>query len=195
MPMNTVFNILLYCMQLCWGQNDSTDGLWGNNPESWVHLQDSVIKKEIAQFSLTGASLRGQGEASGATLKQVQLKRCNDTFAYFEKGSLYASEVLIDIFLTGAAANQQIEKISLLFYKTPLELPDSAFKGIYAPKVCTRFTGKNKPVAASCRAFRSADKRRVYIYMLNGEGERRYEVTWVVQDRKYLTRIIDAVPG
>lgn len=193
MQMTNIFIILLYCMQLSGEQNDSSNRLSGNNPESWVNVQDTVIKNEVAQFSLTGAPHRGHGEVLGAALLPVKLKRCNDTFAYFDRGSIYAIEVIIDIYLTQAAANRQIEKIDLIFYKTPLVLPDSAFKGIYGPKVCTQFTRKNRPVAADCKAFQSADKRRVYIYMLNGEGQHRYEVTWVIQDRKYLTRIIDPV--
>jgi hypothetical protein len=179
-------------MQLCWGQNDSP-GPPSGNPESWVHVQDTVIKKEVAQFCHSGASQRSHGETAGAALLPIALKRCNDTFAYFDRGSLYSIELIVHIYLTRTAATRQIEKIDMIFYKTRLVLPESALKGINGPRVCTQFTSKNRPVTADCKAFQSADKRRVYIYMLNGEGQHRYEVTWVVQDRKYLTRIVDPV--
>lgn len=186
-----IFIISLFCIQLCLGQNDTPAWISGNNPESFVHVQDSVIKMEIAQFSRKGASQRRSDDASGSKLLPVPLKRCADQFAYFEKGTLYSLQLLIHIYVTGAEANARIEKINLLFYKTPLVLPDSAIADIYHPKLCEQFTKKNRPISADCKAFMSADKRRVYIYMLNGEERNRYEVTWVVQDRKYLTRIVD----
>ncbi|WP_315823560.1 hypothetical protein [Paraflavitalea speifideaquila] len=54
---------------------------------------------------------------------------------------------------------------------------------MYRCNTDTQFTAKNKPVAVDCKAFRSADKQRVYIYMVNGEGRDRYEVTWVIQQK------------
>jgi hypothetical protein len=39
--------------------------------------------------------------------------------------------------------------------------------------------------------YRSADGKRIYIYMLKRETGGSYEVTWVIQDKKYLRRIID----
>ena len=32
---------------------------------------------------------------------------------------------------------------------------------------------------------------KLYIYMLNGEGTGRYEVTWIIEDKHYLRRVVD----
>ncbi len=37
----------------------------------------------------------------------------------------------------------------------------------------------------------SADGRKIYIYMLKRESGGSYEVTWVIQDKKYLRRVVD----
>lgn len=193
MRKTTLFLLLLCCMQLSWAQNDSTGWPSGKHTEGWEQVQDPVMKQEVAQFNRKGVKQSSSPAATGARLLPIPLKRCTDKFAYFEKGSIYSLDVLVHIFLTGTAPQNRIEKIDLLFYKTPLTLPESALKGIYSPRSCTQFTGKNKPVSADCKAFQSADKQRVYIYMVNGEGKDRYEVTWVVQGRKYLRRIVDGL--
>ena len=56
-----------------------------------------------------------------------------------------------------------------------------------------------KPVASSIpatehsvmTAHKTEKVRKYYIYMLNGEGAGRYEVTWVIQDKHYLRRVVD----
>jgi hypothetical protein len=41
------------------------------------------------------------------------------------------------------------------------------------------------------KVFVSPDKKKVYIYMLNRDNLGSYEVTWVIQDKKYLRRVVD----
>jgi hypothetical protein len=39
--------------------------------------------------------------------------------------------------------------------------------------------------------YLSKDDRKVYIYLLNKDGKGGYEVTWVIQDKKFLRRVLD----
>ncbi|MBS1744582.1 MAG: hypothetical protein JST21_00285 [Bacteroidetes bacterium] len=68
-------------------------------------------------------------------------------------------------------------------------VPLSAFADLYEPKFY--FTDANGNKKTYCNVYRSADKRKYYIYMLNGEGNGRYEVTWVIEDKHYLRRVVD----
>ncbi len=40
--------------------------------------------------------------------------------------------------------------------------------------------------------YLGGDKRTIYIYMLNRESIGSYEVTWIIQDKKYLRRVVDS---
>ena len=68
-------------------------------------------------------------------------------------------------------------------------LPQAAFADLYEPQFY--YTDSKGAKRTYCNVFRSLDKRKYYIYMLNGTGTGRYEVTWVIQDKKYLRRVID----
>lgn len=37
------------------------------------------------------------------------------------------------------------------------------------------------------------DNGRIYIYMIAGVDRERYEVTWVIKDSKFYTRVIDPI--
>jgi len=68
-------------------------------------------------------------------------------------------------------------------------VPPSAFVDLYEPHLYyTDSKGKSKTY---CNVYMSADMRKYYIYMVNGEGIGRYEVTWVIQDKHYLRRVVD----
>jgi hypothetical protein len=157
-----------------------------------MDLRDNLIRNEIASFSINGSSIRDSGGLSNA-LTEIPLKRCSDKHLYFEKGNLYAAEIIISIQANEGALPPGIKDIMYIHYKYGFSLPDSAIADIPNPRFCEKYTSKGKPLVSNSRVFRSADKKRVYIYMLNGEGADSYEVTWVVQDSKYLTRVVDRV--
>ena len=67
-------------------------------------------------------------------------------------------------------------------------IPPTAYFDLYNPAFTYTDGDKLKTFAG---VYQSADKRRVYIYMLNRDELGSYEVTWVIQDKKYLRRIVD----
>ena len=68
-------------------------------------------------------------------------------------------------------------------------IPQTAFIDLYEPHLYyTDAKGKTKTY---CNVYTSANKRNYYIYMLNGDGAGRYEVTWIIEDKHYLRRVID----
>ncbi|AXY74614.1 hypothetical protein D3H65_11755 [Paraflavitalea soli] len=95
----TILITLLCCVHMSWAQNDTPGWPSGKHPEHWEQVQDSVIKQEVAQFNHKGAQKGSTQATAGGRLQPIPLKRCNDTFAYFDKGTIYALEVLVHIFL------------------------------------------------------------------------------------------------
>jgi hypothetical protein len=41
------------------------------------------------------------------------------------------------------------------------------------------------------RLFHSTATNHHYLYLFNGEGENRYEVTWIIENGNYLRRVVD----
>ncbi|PVD51878.1 hypothetical protein DC498_12580 [Terrimonas sp.] len=85
---------------------------------------------------------------------------------------------------------------NMCIYKYQLLLADSAISGLYNPKFCINPKKNNKigeATSTNCKAYQSKDKRRVYIYMLNGEGAEQYEVTWIINESNYYRRVIDKI--
>jgi hypothetical protein len=68
-------------------------------------------------------------------------------------------------------------------------VPQAAFVDLYEPHLY--YTDPKGKTKTYCNVYMSADRRKYYIYMLNGNGTGRYEVTWVIQDKHYLRRVVD----
>ena len=82
-----------------------------------------------------------------------------------------------------------IESVVAIFGKDTVAVPASALADLYEPRLY--YTDAKDNTKSYCHVYMSADKRKYYIYMVNGEGSGRYEVTWVIQDKKYLRRVVD----
>lgn len=179
--------VTIFFTQICLGQGN----MRALNQEGFVKLTDEVMKREILSFTLRGVALTEADSLYRMKLEKVPLKKCSDKFVYFEKGDIYNSEIIVNI---ETDTKDSIAVIRLLYGRYgQFLLPDSAITGVYNPKFCEQYAKKGKPIKSNCRVFRSEDKRRIYIYMVNGDGRNRYEVTWVVQDSKYYTRVIDPI--
>lgn len=185
---------------------------YGQKNESYSALPESIVKREIA-FFVKAAS--GMLIDSSLLLTEIKLSRCSNDFVIFESGNLIALDKLISIYSKPVNLNSitltdkgklwgisedlpttQISEVRFLHYKYQLLLADSAISGLYNPKFCINPKKNNKigeATSTNCKAYQSKDKRRVYIYMLNGEGAEQYEVTWIINESNYYGRVIDKV--
>ncbi|MBV9961377.1 MAG: hypothetical protein JO072_03950 [Parafilimonas sp.] len=68
-------------------------------------------------------------------------------------------------------------------------VPQSAFIDLYEPHLY--YTDSKSKTKTYCNVYTSGNKRNYYIYMFNGNGNGKYEVTWVIQDKRYLRRVVD----
>jgi hypothetical protein len=181
--------IMLFIGQVSFGQKNEDVHTQFKKYESFLFLPDGIIKNEIAFFILKAQISPGNFQKT--RVNEISLKKCSNNYVFFEKGNIWASEIIVSIESENIALKPRIKEVLLIHYKFGLFLPDSAIKDIYDPVFCLHCTKKERPIASDCRVFQSEDRRRIYIYMLNGYGNNRYEVTWVIQDSKYYTRIID----
>ncbi len=81
-----------------------------------------------------------------------------------------------------------VASVQVMIDKDSVAIPTTAYFDLYNPAFTYLDRDKLKTFAG---VYQSADKRRVYIYMLNRDELGSYEVTWVIQDKKYVRRIVD----
>ncbi len=69
-----------------------------------------------------------------------------------------------------------------------VNIPPAAYADIYN----INFTYADKGTQRSTNGvYRSKDGHRIYIYVFSKDNKGSYEVTWVIQDKQYLRRVLD----
>lgn len=77
----------------------------------------------------------------------------------------------------------------ILNNKDTVAIPPAAYADLFHPEFTYSEGGTIKTHNA---VYLSKDKHRMYIYMVNNEAIGKYEVTWILQDNKYVGRVVDS---
>ena len=165
---------------------------------SFESLSDSLIKCEIASFTFKGASLKKTTSVHSVELTEIPVRNCTDKEAELWWSTITSSvSTFIHFYFKGEISNKTLDSISVVTHSHFLvKFPENAFQGLIQANSCN-FSGngkKDKFFSPYFKAFYSEDKKRLYIYMLGGTDSNKYEVTWVIINDKYYTRLIDRIP-
>lgn len=203
--------------RVCLGQTDETIPYTKGDDESFIKLLDGVLKREIASFNIASSFETKTDSFPKTKMNEIPLLNCTDSSATFSKGGIMVEiySAKFDTtghklsydhsqrpFLTlidnksfwgtdGGVPKERIKSVIFTHEKYQITLPETAVAGLYEPNFCTKDQQTRKLKTIHCKVFRSDDKRRVYIYMVNSDGAGGYEVTWVIQDSKYYIRVVD----
>lgn len=82
-----------------------------------------------------------------------------------------------------------IQSVLVTIGRDTIHIPAAAYTDLYNPAFCR--PGANAKTKCNTGVYFSKDNHRMYIYMLNGDGREGYEVTWIIQDKQYLRRVVD----
>jgi len=82
-----------------------------------------------------------------------------------------------------------ISEVTVIIGKDTVHVPQTALFDLYNPTFTYR--DQSGTIKTHNGVYLSADKHRIYVYMLNREPKSSYEVTWVIQDKQYLRRVVD----
>ena len=88
----------------------------------------------------------------------------------------------------GKMPKTTIENITVIIDRDTIAIPQTAFFDLYNPIFSFKEGGVTK---SNNKVYKSADGRKIYLYMLKQETGGSYEATWVIQDRKFLKRVVD----
>jgi len=201
----------IMCMTIhffVFAQDDFPD--YRNKRESFSKLTDKALRSDLATFTLAGID-----ESIGKLpLKTVPITAVENNFIRFSNDTLqiviqstgfdlskhklnYYEEHLVKIDNKpyygnyGSLPTHAIKEIKIIYRnKDTLVLPSTAYADLYNPQFA--FSDYAEGTLKSHNAVYLSGNN-IYIYMLNLDaGEKgSYEVTWIVQNHKYLRRVLD----
>lgn len=207
--MRIIFCLLLTsCYSFCFAQDDIPT--YHNKFESFAKVREQDIRNDLASFTLGGLveSVGKEPLASMPVTKYTDdyIEFSQDNIhvkivsGYFDKTKhklqYYDEKYVVRIDnkpfygVDGQMPKKTIESIDVIFGSDTVHVPKMAYADLYEPRFCANDINSGK-INCNTRVYLSNDKKRIYVYMLNSSGKGGYEVTWVIQDKKYLKRVID----
>jgi hypothetical protein len=188
-------------------QDDFPD--YRSKKENFLKMQEKDIRSDVAAFAMGGLD-----ESVGKQpLKTVPLKTVGDDFITFEgnnikvivtKGLFDASKHKLNYYdekhlvkidnkpfygSYGKLPKSTVARVTVIVNNDTVPIPFTAIADLYNPNFTyTDASGTQRTLNS---VYLSKDNRKIYIYMMNRDEAGSYEVTWVIQDRKYLRRVID----
>lgn len=177
--------------------------------ESFLRIQEKDIRADVASFSIGGMDESiGKGNLasipatnygnnfitfSGAN---IQVTINSGTFdASKHKLQYYNKEHVVRIDgkpyygKYGEVPQTTIANVIVIIDKDSVAIPPAAYADLYEPDFTYR--DNTGTVKSYNKVLISPDKKKVYVYMLARDNLGSYEVTWVIQDKKYLRRVVD----
>jgi hypothetical protein len=208
--MRRVFCLLIAvniaCLSFAQDENIPT---YHNKRESLSKMTEQDIRADLATFTLAGVD---ESVGKQSTLAPAPVTDYSNNFVQFSKDNLqikiisgkfdqskhkiqyydkYVARIDNKAFygIDGVMPKKTIESVFVIAGRDTINIPSTAFSDLYEPVFCGPNNGGQ--IKCNCAVYISNDKRRIYIYMLNSSGKGGYEVTWVLQDKQYLRRVID----
>lgn len=174
----------------------------------FARQREKDLRSDLASFTMGGLD-----ESMGKTaLKTIPMKEYKDNYLSFEGDGIkvsiktapfqegkhklmyYDEKHLVRIDnkpyygIYGKLPKVQIESVIVTINQDTVAIPAIAYADIY--DLGFAYKDASGVQRSQNRVYISADKRTFYIYLLdrNAGGT---EVTWIIQDKKYLKRVLD----
>lgn len=206
--MRTLFILLFTAFTFsAFAQDDIPD--YRTKRDNFKKLLDKDIRNDLARFTLGGLD-----ESLGKEpLKDMPVKSCDKNSILFESDTMqviiksapfepakhklqYYEKYVIKIDNKpyygsfGKPPKQYIATVLIITGRDTISLPPVAVNDLYDPSFCYT-DAQTRKLKSHCGVYFSTDMKRIYIYMLNNETTGGYEVTWVLQNKQYVKRVLD----
>lgn len=206
--MRIILSLLLCCtLNFSFAQDDIPD--YRSKKDNFSKMMEKDVRADISQFTFAGISESlekhklQQVPATDITSDEITFS--NDTLKVkITTGGFDATKhkvtwfdekyaVKLDNHAFFGTENKvpktTISSVTAVIGNDTVAIPPAAYIDLYEPRLF--FKDAKASTKSYCNVYVSADHHKLYIYMLNGEGTGRYEVTWVIQDKHYLRRVVD----
>ncbi len=175
--------------------------------ESFAKLQKGDIRSDLSAFTLSGIGesvgkeeykkipftsfsadyMTFQGDGINATISIGTFEAPKHKFTYDEK---YLTRIDKKSYYGGYGSMpfRYISNITITVDNDTIDIPAVAYVDLYN----LNLTYIDKGVQRSANGiYRSKDGHRIYLYVFSRDNTGSYEVTWIIQDKKYLRRVLD----
>jgi len=194
-----------------WAQDEPLPDL-RNKRENFLKYPKGEVRDDLATFTLGGIDERlgkkplDRLPAVDYNMKSITFEGDNNTKVVISSGTFEAAKHKLFYYYDkkylvkidgkpyygdyGAVPSTTVGSVSVILNKDTVEIPTTAFADLYHPEFT--YVDGGGTIRTHNAVFLSADKHRMYIYMLNAETIGHYEVTWIIQDKKYVGRVVDS---
>lgn len=204
--------LLLLPSIFCIAQEDEFPDIRSKR-DLFVRVQDKNIRADLASFTMAGIdesagklslrslSLTGvgkdfiafEGYGIAVRIKAGRFDPSKHKLQYYtnpDNNKKYLTRIDFKPFFGdyGKVPEMQIDSVTVILGTDTVAIPKEAYFDLYNPIFSYNEGGTQKHIN---NVYLSADGRKIYIYMLKREIGGSYEVTWVIQDKKYLRRVVD----
>lgn len=197
--------VAMFFSTFCTAQDDLPDAR--RKTESFDRFHTKDLRADLATFTLSGIS-----ESVGLLpLEKIPYTSLGNDSIVFEGGGIKA-KVKIGVFDPSkhklifdekylvridrkpyygnylVTPKTQIAEVSMIINNDTVFIPPAAYNDLFN----LNFTYLDKGIERTTDAvYKSKDGRKVYLYLFCKDKTGSYEVTWIIQDRKYLRRVLD----
>lgn len=201
-----LFLSIIFFSGICEAQNDDMPDT-RRKTESFARFHYGTLRADLATFTLAGLS-----ESVGTVpLQKIPYTSLDNNSIAFE-GEGIKAEVTIAPFNPskhklqfdekylikidrrayygnyGNTPKTEISVVSIIIGKDTVAIPPMAYSDLYN----LNFTYSDKGVQRTTDAvYKSKDGHTIYLYLFSKDNTGSYEVTWIIQDGKYLRRVLD----
>lgn len=156
-------------------------------------IEESVGKLPLKTIPVTGYDKNFISFASGniqVTIATAPFNALKHKLGFYDPEHKYLIKIDNKPYYGdyGKVPNTIITNITAVVDRDTVAIPAAAYIDLYNPILSLSDNGVQK---SSNKVLVSADGHKIYIYMLKQEPGGSYEVTWVVQDKKYVRRVVD----
>ena len=175
--------------------------------ESFKKLPKTEMRTDLATFTLSGLD-----EAVGKTeIQKIPFSAFGPDFMNFEGGNIKASIRIVPFdkgkhkldydekYLVridrktyygnyGNIPTTSIGSVTVLIDNDTVAIPPLAYGDIHDLNLTYTDNGT---VRSRNGVYKSVDGHTVYMYLFSKDATGSYEVTWIIQDKKYLRRVLD----
>ena len=211
--MRIIFLSLFSCLIISSVAQDAEFPDLRSKKEVFAKVQQKDIRSDISSFAMAGLDegvgkqpLRSislatvgkdhisfEGNGISVTIKAGTFDASKHKLSYYtnpENNNKYLVRINNKPYYGdyGKMPRTTIESITVVLGADTVAIPREAYADLYNPIFSYHEGGVEKYIN---NVYLSADGRKIYIYMLKREEGGSYEVTWVIQDKKYLRRVVD----
>lgn len=200
------FAVTIFYVTCCYAQNDDMPDS-RRKTESFERFRVRDIRADLATFTLAGISesvgaiplnkISYTGLANDSILFEGEGIKAKVKIAAFDPAKhklSFDEKYLVRIDRKpyygdyGNTPKNGISEVSLIIDNDTVFIPPIAYSDLFN----VHFTYSDQGVERTRDAvYKSRDGHKIYVYIFSKDDKGSYEVTWIIQDNKYLRRVLD----